>query len=222
MKLPFISPSKRKLAIYQSYREAGRPLNDKLIKAAGQSAMKNSARLLGILKNDKFIFDSETEMDWLCDFMLNEYRNKDGQNILQLYLEKHDAALNTEERKILTARIASGCSLFEIKAADKNTSTLLLADVFNEGNETEIVDRGLSLSASQQKGRFLIFCRILRFEDFNSTSGVSAVFDKDIEDLLKEKYPKLLKSIPVKDDQAAKFVAFFKLNRKYGFPIQPL
>lgn len=217
MEPPFTSATNRRLAIYQSYREIGRALNDKIIQEAGQSAMKNSARLLGILRNDKLVFDSEAEMDWLGDFMLNEYRNKDGKNILQLYLAKHHAALRAEEREILTVGINAETSLFKIKAVDKDNSTLLLADVFNEGNEAEIVDRGLS--SSLQSGSALLFCRILRFADFNSTSGVAAVFDKDIEALLKEKYPKLLKSIPVKDEQAAKFIAFFKLNRKYGRPI---
>ncbi|MGR8935828.1 MAG: hypothetical protein ACU837_15815 [Gammaproteobacteria bacterium] len=180
--------------------------------------MKNSARLLGLLKNDIFVLDSDIDTDCLADFMLADYRDRNGKNILQLYLEKHQNDLSAAEQTLLAERIAAYSSLFDIKAADSKNSTVLLADVFNEGNEVEIVDIGLSTSLIPE--RFLLFSRIVKGEGFYATSGVSFVFDKQDEALLKEKYRKMIKNVVVKDEQAKKFIVFFKLNRKFGLEIR--
>ncbi len=66
----------------------------------------------------------------------------------------------------------------------------------------------------------LIFTRVLTLESFNITSGVSFVFRKDKEEILRKKYKSMIKQTVAYTPQAKNFIVFLKLSHKFGLPLK--
>ena len=98
---------------YKTYRKIGMELNHKIMDTClDRDVFMKSARLLGIVRGDTLIFDSEGEMGVLMDFALNEYR-VNNKNAIEIYREKIGWQ-NEIEKDILDALLSSYTSLFKI------------------------------------------------------------------------------------------------------------
>lgn len=85
------------------------------------------------------------------------------------------------EKEIINAHLLSYTSLFEVADIFEEESNILLKDLLDKGNKLKLMDIGFSMMAS--KG-LLIFIRILPFEEFNTTSGISFVFENKLKNRL--------------------------------------
>ena len=207
------------IAKYEHYRKQATNLNEELFKQLSTSDIKIAARLLGILKKDALIIDSEEEMGRFSDFAIHDYRNRDSKTAVDKYKEKNNfGKSNSDEEKILEALLVSKSSLFEVTGIDKKLSIVYLHDIFNEGRELEIIDIGFSLSGKIEE--FLLFSRVVSIDGMQMTSGAPLLFEKGKEAVLREKYRKLYKKIVIKNEQTKMTIAFFKLNKSIGYNVQ--
>ena len=190
---------------YSHIREVNIALTTELFKELTRDQLRIAARMLDLLKQDKFI----------SDFAINDYFDEKNQNMVMRYLAKHGDSLDKEEQAVLKAFIAARCSLFEISAARPEKWTLVLRDLLNEGEEVLILDRALSTSLHVTD--FLIFARVLRMDDYNMTSGAPILFKNDKKEILLKKYQAKSAKVRMGNENTRLMVAFFKLNRTYGF-----
>lgn len=196
---------------YKKIREVGLPLNHKMIESyLDHDILYDSARLLGILKGDLFVFDSEDEASVLMDFALHDYKLK-GRSAVEVYREKVGGQ-NEVENEILAALPSAYTSLFEVVAISGNT--IILKDLLKkEDRFIRLIDIGFSLTATPG---MLIFTRIVPFKDFNMTSGISFLFRGNLKKYLIRRYRRISKKIESNSDSMKRFIAFFKLHRKCG------
>ena len=210
---------KNNISEYKHYRKIGMKLNGKLVKELSRSDMKNAARLLGLLKKNTFIMDSEEEIDRFTEFAINDYHNISGKTTVQTYKENNiDALKNTGEEQILESLLIAKPSLYKITDVNKKTSTVYLSDEFNNSEEIIIIDIGLS-SSTKIKG-FLLFSRIVSIGQIKMTSGAPLLFEKSKETVLREKYKKLYKKITLQNEQTKMAIVFFKLSQRLGYNVQ--
>ena len=92
----FELPSTADIAYYQTFREAGRELNNELIKELPKSAYKECGKKLGIWQGNTLIFGREEEADVFFDFCLHQFRiNKTNVIERHLALNRVDARNGT-------------------------------------------------------------------------------------------------------------------------------
>jgi len=201
---------------YKTYRKIGMELNHKIMDTClDRDVFMKSARLLGIVRGDTLIFDSEGEMDVLMDFALNEYR-VNNKNAIEIYREKIGWQ-NEIEKDILDALLSSYTSLFKIISVSEAENTLLLNDILNKKDNIKLIDIAFSKSAIPG----LLLCTILvSFKDFNMTSGVSFAFPGDLEWYLLRRYKKLSNKVKSDSDSIKRFVSFFRLNKINGIEVR--
>jgi hypothetical protein len=97
---------------YKMYRKANKELNHKVMESClERDVMLESAKLLGMTREDTLVLDSMAETDILGEFALNEYK-AEGKNAIEIYRET--ANYNEVERDILNALLSSYTSLFEV------------------------------------------------------------------------------------------------------------
>ncbi len=201
---------------YKTYRKIGMKLIHKIMDSClDREVLDNSGRLLGIVRGDTFIFDSEDETSVLMDFALNEYR-VDNRNTIEIYREKMGWQ-NEIEEDILDALLLSYTSLFKITSISKAENTLLLNDILNKRDNIKLIDIASSKTADPG---LLLFIRLVPFEDFNMTSGVSFVFPGDLEEYLLRRYKKLSKKVKSDSEAIKRFVSFFRLNKTNGIEVR--
>jgi len=196
---------------YKKIREIGLPLNHKMIESClDHDILYSSAKLLGILKGDQFVFDSEDETSVLMDFALHEYK-LNGRNVAQIYREEVGGQ-NEVENEILAALPSAYTSLFEIVAISRKT--IILKDLLKEEDRfIRLIDIGFSLTGTPG---MLTFIRVVPFKDFNMTSGISFLFRGSDKKYLIRRYRRISKKIESDSDSMKRFIAFFKLNRECG------
>ena len=201
---------------YKTYRKIGMELNHKIMDTClDRDVFMKSARLLGIVRGDTLIFDSEGEMGVLMDFALNEYR-VNNKNAIEIYREKIGWQ-NEIEKDILDALLSSYTSLFKIISVSEAENTLLLNDILNKKDNIKLIDIAFSKSAIPG---LLLFTRLVSFKDFNMTSGVSFAFPGDLEGYLLRRYKKLSKKVKSDSDSIKRFVSFFRLNKINGIEVR--
>lgn len=197
---------------YKAYREADRQLHHKLMdKALPSEAMMKVGKLLRIVRDKTFIFESTSEMNAVTDLALHEYRVH-GKTGIERYREGVGGQ-DEIEREILDAYVASYTSLFKVAAISRSDHALLLRDLLGQRGEIRLTD--IHLSETAVVG-ILLFLRVVPFADFNTTSGVILVFPGDREDYLLKKYGKMSAKVPSVADSTKRFIAFFWLNRTEG------
>lgn len=201
---------------YKKYRKAAIELNKKITEKVFDAVdLDDAVNLLGFDRRGRtIIFDSEFEMDVMSDFMMFESIKGEKRSI-DVYKEKYPAETDFEE-EILEALINSRSSLFKIEHIDKKDNTIWLFDILNEKQNIPLVDIGLSMSAETG---FLMFTRLIPFEDFCMTSGVSFVFNPNLETYVARRYKKIMKKFKSENDSTRKFVAFFRLSKECGMKV---
>lgn len=201
---------------YKMYRQAGIALNGKITEEALNSDMIYDAiKLLEITRErDTIFFDSEFEADVLHDFMLLE-AVKGRKRAVEIYKEQYSFDGELEE-EILEALINSYTSLFRIDSVNKTEHILHLSDILSGESGIRLVDMGFSMNA---KEGMLIFTRLISFDDFCMTSGVSFLFKPGLEGYLKKRHRKIMKEMKDENDSLKRFVAFLKLSRNCGLEV---
>jgi len=204
---------------YKTYRKIGKELNHKIMDSClDRNVLMRSARLLGIVHGGTLIFDSEDETSVLMDFALNEYR-VNNKNIIEIYREKIGWQ-NEIEKDILDALLLSYTSLFKVTSISEAENTSVLRDILNKRDDIKLIDIASSKTAAPG---LLLFIRLVPFEDFNMTSGISFVFPGDLEEYLLRRYKELgknVKSDSADSDSIKRFVSFFKLNKTDGIEVR--
>ena len=201
---------------YETYRKIGMELNHKIMKSClDRDVLLKSARLLGIVRGDTLIFDSEDETSVLMDFALNEYR-VNNKNAIEIYREKIGWQ-NEIEKDILDTLLSSYTSIFKVTSISEAENALLLNDILNKKDNIELTDIAFSETAIPG---LLLFIRLVRFKDFNMTSGVSFVFPGDSEGYLLRRYKKLSRKVKSDSDSIKRFVSFFRLYKTDGIEVR--
>lgn len=200
---------------YQIYREACTKLvtSKTMFSGISREAMMKSAKLLGIAQGDTLVFDREEEINVLADFALHEYKVS-NKNAVQIYREK--VPCNEIERDIRDALLSS-TSLSKVISISTEESSLLLADLLNQGENIKLIDINLSKTAIPG---LLLFTRILPFENFQMTSGLIFIFRGDYEEYLFKKYRKLSKRVATDSESLRRFVSFFWLSKTDGLEVR--
>lgn len=197
---------------YREMQKVSRYLSEEIPRIYGIDCFPEIARLLGIKHGGNVVLESEEEINFMIDFYLNEY-DYQGQNFYEQYREEHP---NIDERQVayLDAAQQSYTSFFEIVDIQVGRDILVAKDLLNSSELHEITNRGLSLTG--QIG-YIIFSRFLSFSDFNSFSGMYALFPNSCNIIKRQKVMK--KRVKSNKDSIQRFVAAFKLNRKFGIEI---
>jgi hypothetical protein len=208
-----------RLERYRRYREIGQELNTTILRECTDSeAIMESARLLGIERDgDEILYDAQADMTVHYEFLLNEYR-QNGQTAVEKYYDQERWESDTE-RTILEALLDTETSLFKITAIDETDKQLIVTDLLNGGDERRVTD--VNLSDTAEPG-VLFFFRLVPYDEFNTTSGVSFPFPADEEDRLLREYKQRTGNIDSKPESVQRFAAFFDLYRNYGIHIQYL
>lgn len=200
---------------YQKIRKNGMELNRKYLECCSDQDIRIAGRILGLLKGKKIVLSSKADMDRYYDFMVNDYKNFEGKNLIQIYKEKH-IDISKEDVSIMDASLSSRSSLYEIVSSNAKYKTLELKDLLNsEAKNIDIIDVGFS--SNPLINNFVIYTRVITFPDFNMTSGAPLLFDGDYRDTIIDKYNKKAMKIVVGDETTKRAAAFFQLYQKYGY-----
>jgi len=201
---------------YQHIREAAKGYLSPLVSSERhpEADPRTIGKMLGLYRAGKMYFQSETEVSVMMDFSIAE-RLYGGKSLVDLELESN-VALDPDHRSILEAFRSSHTSLFEILDTDSEARSIFLYDLLKD-EDKEIVDINLSRSAGKSK---LLFFRLIEFEDFAMTSGVSFVFNSKNKDSLLRRYRTELRSRFVIDKSITRFLIFHRLNRQFGQEIE--
>lgn len=201
---------------YKTYRSVAVGLTSKMLDAhRDRDALLKSGSLLGLVRKDIFVFDSEEETSILMDFVLHEYRIA-GKNAIEIYREKKGWE-NEIEKEILDAFLSSYTSLFKIVSVSEAENTLVLNDLLKKRDPIPLIDIAFSKTAISG---LLLFIRLVPFKDFNMTSGISFVFPVNLEYYLLTRYKKLMKKVKSDSNSIQRFAAFFKLFKASGMNVR--
>jgi hypothetical protein len=208
-----------RLERYKRYRAVGQELNTNILSdCTDREAILESARLLGIERDgDAILYDGESDMTVHYEFLLNEYRQND-QTAVEKYYDQDQWETETEQT-ILEALLEAETSLFKITDVDDADKHLVVTDLLNDGDEISVTDVTLSETAEPD---VLLFFRLVPYDEFNMTSGVSFPFPADKEDRLLREYEQRTNHIDSHPGALQRFVAFFDLYHDYGIHIQYL
>lgn len=201
---------------YKTIRKIGTQLNQKIIESSvNRELLTTSGKLLGIIHKETFIFESEDETNVLMDFAIHEIK-VDNKNAIKIYQEKTGWE-NEIEKEILDALLLSYTSLFKVTSVSEEKSTIFLYDILNKKNNIELMDINFSKFAVPG---VLVFFRLIPFNDYNITSGISFAFPGSLEKYILRKYNKLSKKIKIDNDSIKRFVSFFRMNKNDGIEVR--
>ena len=209
--------AQERIEIYQDYRNAARDYLSHTVTEIDNYGrnMKRIGKLLGLYRESTMVFEDERESLALIDFTLSE-RLFNGKSKIEQEL---DCGRVKDEKliKILMGYKNSTTSLYEVTRTDKATSTVYLHDILGDGGDTSFLD--IQFCDSAQAG-VLLFLRLVSLDEIRMTSGSAFVFDGDHKDMLLKRYGYLLKANYAINPSVTRFIVFFKLNRKYGLPLE--
>jgi len=167
---------------YLIIRQTGMSFSSMLFKEKlnDKDDVHNAGKLLGLLKEGKFIFESDDDSDALTDYLIFE-RNKKGTRFIQKFYDS-DVELPDLEEELLEAMLDSHASLFEVNKIDSENYTLILTDILDKNRkEYKLFDLGYSQTA---KLGHIFFTRLLPVREVNITSGLMFLFDSIHKDRL--------------------------------------
>lgn len=199
---------------YDELREAQRKANTALLKALpggtkGRAMIFAGARTLNYeVVGDTIAFPDEEAADRLYEFLLYEPR-ANGTVWAESVLAS-DNELLPLERELVRATMDGRVSLYEIRRVNRPESTILVQDLLDEGPDIEIVDRGLSRTASPDG---IVFGRVVTVGELHFFSGASVTFGRGEKTLLLSRLAKLNK---VRNDtlfRRKRFALFMELEK---------
>jgi len=198
---------------YHELRETGKIVNQDIInRFIDQRMLLQSSKLLGLLKNEQMSYRRESDSYILLDFAIHELKSN-GKNAVALYKEKVKQ-LPPLEAEIIQAMMDSYTSLFKIIGINKRAAKLQLVDLL-VGSPSPLTLLDFNLSRSAPEG-LLLFTRLLPLGDFHLHAGIGLPFSAALENFLLKEYPRLAHRVKSPSPGIKKYVAFFKLHRRYG------
>lgn len=206
------------LTQYRTYRREGKDLNVRLINTClTEEAAQKSSRFLrgGRSDDDLNVFDEETLGDLRKDFALNDIQ-LNGTTAVESFCEQ-ELWESDLEKEIAEALMQSETSLFRVMSVHEEVGRLDMDDVLNDETRIGLTDIGLSKTVEPGE---LLFCRLIRFEDVNMTSGVAFPFPSEREDDLISVYEELRKELDVHSESMVRFVSFYKMYKRFGREMQ--
>lgn len=207
------------VSTYRRYRADVKELNHKIMKATlDEATILGAARALGIKgQGRELILDSEEDLDNLMDYALYEYRMQ-GKNAVERYQEEIGAESQMEQ-ELLTAMVASSTSLFQVTSFSRETYTIRLNDLVNEGRTITLIDLSFSQGVELD---WLLFTRPITFENLSMTSGVVFVFPGDLKDELLKRWhlSQRRRKVQAQHSTARRYEIFFKLSKRMGIGIK--
>lgn len=199
-------------ATYKRHRKVGTELTERIMaKSLSGETTKSAAKLMGILKGNQLVLESEEEGVAFLDFVLHDYR-VDHKTIVQTFQEQVGGQTE-EERNLLDSWLRSYTSLFKIKNVSSVENSVVLEDLLQPNQSFKLLD--FSLSQSALPG-LLIFTRLIPLQDVYITSGVIFGFVATKEAKLLKQYKYRSKKVKSEDEAIQRFIAFFNLNRTDG------
>lgn len=201
---------------YTHFRNIGKELNTKMMNCKEiEIDIKGTGKKLKMMEGNTLVFENEDESEILMDFALFEILVND-KNFTERYYEL-DLPETTDEGIVLEARLEAFTSLFEVVDFDKKNCTIYIIDLLDNNKKYSFIDIGFSQTA---KVGMLVFTRIIPFNDFNMTGGVSFVYNNNKKDMLisglgfqKFKSNNKLKS-------ADKYLLFYTMNKTNGLDLR--
>jgi len=136
---------------------------------------------------------------------------------LQTHLPVINEKLQTE-RDLLHAKLHAKTSLYLVDYVDQEACLIGLTNAFHIDDKVVITDMGLSQTLIAKK--YILATRVMRFDGFACTAGVSHVFKVSKMSKLKAKLPKIMKKIPLKSRPAQATLAFNYLSDQFGEKIK--
>ena len=200
---------------YKEYRKIQVELHRKIIdKCVGAEVYNKSAEMMGIVKNNEIILESNYESDAIFDFNVYESK-KQGKNSVSQYIESAKET-TVQEDELLTAMVKSYTRLYEVVERDEEKGIVLLKGAFDDSNELlKVIDIGFSKTLDKNK---LVFTRLIQLDEFCMTSGLGFIFSANHKQYLFKRSRKFMKKINSGDEYIDRFIAFFQLNRSDGLP----
>lgn len=202
----------RRLAKYERYRSIGQQLHGKILEACvDHGAIAESAGPLGIdREGEALLYEDEVEMTVHYEFLLHEY-SPNGTTPVDQYYEEQRWETETEKRYLEAVRNAE-TSLFGTTAVDDSEKHLTVSDRMNGGAEATVTD--VKLSETVEPGVQLFF-RLVPFDGFNMTSGITLPFPADEDGRLLREYEQCAESVDAHRSSAQRFAAFYRLYREH-------
>ncbi|MBI5865967.1 MAG: hypothetical protein HZB38_15980 [Planctomycetes bacterium] len=167
------APSVDLEAIRERYRAVRALCTDwshEMIRLLGKAAIDVCAKRLGMFRHGVLMCGDEAEMYVLFDFMLYDYRDRDGRNAVQRYLRAHPPADDSLEQELARAM---GAARYEIITV-RQTHPGFGLDVVSVGRQQQFFLADLALSRSAPIGGCFA-SRLLHFAGFSATTGASVL-----------------------------------------------
>lgn len=202
---------------YKDYRLAGinlmTKLTDFIFNLRKDERVMQAGKLLNIVDKDTLLLlHSESERDFLLDFLIFDYNFDSLKSNIETYISLNSAQ-NDIEQELFKAILKSYTSLFRIISINKSDCKLYLYDILNAVSEIPLID--INMSKSSQPG-MIFFTRLIPLENFNMTSGMSFGFTSDMELYLMNKYKRLRRKFKSESEAVQRFACFFQLYRSDG------
>lgn len=200
---------------YKKSRDIGTQLTEKIVSSClHKDIIKNAAKLLGVLRGNELLVESNEEGIAFMDFALNDYQ-VDHKTLVQTF-QMQANQLSQEEKNTLESWTKSYTSLFKVRSISPLENCLILTDLLNENQNITLLDFALSESAVPG---ILIFVRLIPFQDLYITSGVIFAFVEAKEAYLLKQYKYRARKVKSDSESIQRFVAFFHLNRTHGMVV---
>ena len=177
--------AREQLARYWQLRAIQRDLNRTLPDILPKNAIPECGTVLGIYRDDTFVFGSENGMSVLMDYCLYDYR-WDGHNVIERYVSQTPVEAGSDKRILLNAMLKPRYSLFVVDDVVRGLG-IQTRDLFR-GDSGLIVD--VALSETAVKG-FVLACRIISPGDcrFSMTTGAGLPADRPIMERIIQEIP---------------------------------
>lgn len=206
---------------YREYRDGGKDLNNRIIELClDEATIKESAELLGLGLTDEIESvpgNKEVHVDVGKDFAMHEYRQ--GKQTAVASFQEQELWESELEKELLDAFIQSGTSLFRVTSVNEAEGILIMEDLLNDVHKIKLTDIGLSKSVDPG---LLLFCRLIRLEEVNMTSGVTLPFPDGSEEILVSVYEDMRDEIRPYPDSVVRYISFYGMYEQFGIEIQVL
>jgi hypothetical protein len=201
---------------YNKLRRSGIWLSEEIPKIYGlEESLSEIVRVFGIGQGRKLLLENEEEINFLIDFYLNEFLSND-RTMLERYRADH-SNLDPIEIIYLDAAKISYTSLFKVIEINPTENSLTVIDLLGSSDQPLSVIN-VNLSKTGKLG-YVIFSRLLPNKQFNTFSGMYAIFDEGSDRALLKRYKVMKKRVKSDRESIQRFVACFKLNRVLGLTI---
>lgn len=201
---------------YNRLRRIGQHLSEEIPKLYSvEKSIPKIIRTLGIGQGQQIVLENEEEINFIIDFYLHELLSN-GQTMLERYRTDHPN-LRAMEIAYVDAAKDSYTSLFKITDLNPTESSVTVIDLLRPSDQPLSVIN-INLSKTARPG-YVIFSRLLPYEQFNAFSGMFAVFNEGSDRALLKRYKVMKRRVKSDRESVQRFVACFKLNRILGIEI---